>query len=101
MGITMSTFQRSTGRSSSSTPMSIILLTYSVEPASTKPTYTRLSSTTSTDTARRGPAGSSFTSASTPMWEPTRTPEEMPAKIMKATQTVVSSSVQEKPVLKT
>ncbi|MCY1546541.1 hypothetical protein D9M68_825420 [compost metagenome] len=53
------------------------------------------------DEARRGPSGSSLTRASTPMCEPTRTPYEMPTKIMIAKHTVVSSRFHEKLELKT
>ena len=60
--------------SSSSMPTSFILSTYCIEPVKMKPTYTRLSTTASIDTALRLTGDSILTSASTPMCEPTRTP---------------------------
>ncbi len=45
--------------------------------------------------------GNLLTSASTPMCAPTRTPYEMPTKIIAAKKIVVISSAQVKPELKT
>src|SRR5512132_3882364 len=84
------------GRSCASVPIPCIVVTYRQLPTNAMTAYAMQPSAAVAPTIRATRRGSTLTSASTPMCDPTRTPYAMPRKISQANRNVTSSSAQTK-----